>query len=107
MTPRGVVIRGLRVKKRVGFKGIEMLIKHVFPATRFVIHRHEVHHNGSVYRIRWNGDPAYAEMRALANEIETVAAPAWAGGLSIVCRHESAPSPWPVWKWADTFKPAC
>ena len=31
MTPRGVVIRGLRVKKRVGFKGIEMLIKMSFP----------------------------------------------------------------------------
>jgi hypothetical protein len=97
------MIRGLRVKKRVGFRGIEKLIKHVFPATRFVI-------DGSVppvYRIRWNGDPAYAQMRALANEIQVAAAPAWKGEFTIVCRREAAPPPWPAWKWVDTFKPVC
>ena len=89
MTTR-VVIRGVRIKQWIGQKGIEKLIQHAFPGTRFWVRCG----GRERYQIWWAGNPAYEDMRALADDIE--AARSATSALTIECCYEKNDPPRPA-----------
>jgi hypothetical protein len=83
-----MMVRGKRVSQWVKEEGIKKLVRHVFPGTRIWV-RWCGGRDGRKYQIRWMEGASYADMRALADEIEA-AVPAKAA-LTIECCRDIDP----------------